>query len=1078
MRYFNKAMLVASAALCLNLSVFSQNITLKTGNVTVKEAMEQLKKSSGYSFVFSSVDVNTQKRVSVSVQNASIEEAVKQILKGQNGLDYEIKGKKIIIQKNSTPASSQQKKKVMGRVVDANGEAIIGATVVIKGTNEATITDIDGNFFINASPSDKLELSMLGFTPMVLTGDKISASSPIVMKEDVQMLDEVVAIGYGSVKKSDLTGSVANVSSEKLMNQAKMNDPIQALQGQIAGADITSGNSPGSTSSIIIRGYNTLMRSGGDAPLIIVDDAPFLGSIDQINPAEIEKIDILKDASSTAIYGARGANGVIIITTKRGSKDGKMSIEYDGYFGMGKSFRDFDVMDGEMYAAYREQAHINDGAGADNAFDEVQKRVMQSGNYVDWQKLMFDNWSYKTNHSVSINTSNGRNRNMVVLGYNKDQGIIDNMAYQRFTGRFTGDMELHKNVLLGYSISVAHTDTDLGDANVWRMGTRMDPISEVYDEDGNLNSFTNKWMMDKNLVNPILDTMKENVDVQNIRNNVTGNLNLNWTIIEGLKFKSTFTYSFASTEAGAYFSPKSNNRKLTYNGANYNKSTNQQLNFTNSLNYNKIFADIHKIDVTAVHDLQTYETNAIGLAGFNIPYYGKWYNVNEAQQDVTYGSSKNEWTLLSFMGRINYTLMDRYLFTLTGRYDGSSRLAKGHKWDFFPSAAVAWRINEEPFMKDLKNLSNLKLRLSYGVSGNTAVDTYATQGQYGRYPYSFGTDEVPAWGYVASLIANPQLGWERTAELNLGLDFGLFNNRITGTLDVYERNTYDLLMERTLPTITGYDRVWENIGQIRNRGFELSLQFVPVETKDFRLSISGNVSYNKNEIVKLFNGEEDYPANNWFIGQPVSVDRFYDYLGVWQLEDFKEAKKYKQEIGTPKLKDVDGNYIYDQNDMSIHNKIPKWLAGLTISGQYKQFDFSVYAYGRFDYGTRMGTLTYDMGSTRFNQIGIYDFWTYLNPINEYPRPTLEQNSYLSGSSWAWRDLSFVRIKNINLGYTLPKEISHRFRCNNFRVYVAVDNPFLFTRKDYKGIGLDPENCNSEASARPLTTFMFGLNMKF
>lgn len=231
MRYFNKAMLVASAALCLNLSVFSQNITLKTGNVTVKEAMEQLKKSSGYSFVFSSVDVNTQKRVSVSVQNASIEEAVKQILKGQNGLDYEIKGKKIIIQKNSTPASSQQKKKVMGRVVDANGEAIIGATVVIKGTNEATITDIDGNFSINASPSDKLELSMLGFTPMVLTGDKISASSPIVMKEDVQMLDEVVAIGYGSVKKSDLTGSVANVSSEKLMNQAKMNDPIQALQG-------------------------------------------------------------------------------------------------------------------------------------------------------------------------------------------------------------------------------------------------------------------------------------------------------------------------------------------------------------------------------------------------------------------------------------------------------------------------------------------------------------------------------------------------------------------------------------------------------------------------------------------------------------------------------------------------------------------------------------------------------------------------------------------------------------------------------------------------------------------------------
>ena len=1071
-----RAILMVMVALCLNITVYSQNITLIMNDVTVKKAMDELKKKSGYSFVFSSEDVNTKKKISVSVNRQDIHKAVEQILTNQ-GVTYEISGKNIIIKRISPDVKQEKVRLLSGRVVDNLGEPIIGATIVVKGTNNATITDLDGNFIISAASTDKLVLSMLGFISMEVVGSKIS-SHPIVMKEDIQMLDEVVAIGYGSVKKSDLTGAVTNIASEKIMNQAKMNDPIQALQGQIAGADITSGNSPGSTSSIIIRGYNTLMRSGGDAPLIVVDDAPFLGSIDQINPAEIEKIDVLKDASSTAIYGARGANGVIIITTKRGQKDGKIAIEYDGYFGMGKSFRDFDVMDGPTYAAYREQAHINDGAGADNAFDDVQKRVMQNGQYVDWQKLLFDDWSYKTNHSVSVNTSNGRNRNMVVLGYNKDQGIIDNMAYQRFTGRFTGDMDLHKNVVLGYSISVSHAHRDIGDANVWRMGTRMDPISEVYDADGNLNAYTNKWMLDKSLVNPILDTQKENVDVQNKRNNISGNLNLNWEIIKGLKFKTTFTYSFAATESGAYFGPKSNNRKLTFNGANYNKSTNQQLNFTNSLNYSKTFVTKHKLDATIVHDMQTYETDAVGLAGFDIPYYGMWYNVNEAQQQVTYGSNKNEWTLLSFMGRVNYTLLDRYLLTLTGRYDGSSRLAKGHKWDFFPSAAVAWRINEEPFMKELGNLSNFKLRLSYGVSGNTAVDTYATQGQYGRYPYTFGTDEVPAWGYVASLIANSELGWERTAELNVGLDFGIFNNRITGALDVYERNTYDLLMQRTLPTITGYNQVWQNIGQIRNRGFELSLQFVPVETKDFRLSISGNVSYNKNEIVKLFNGKEDYPANNWFIGQPVSVDRFYEYLGVWQLEDYQEAKKYKQEIGTAKLKDADGNYIYDQKDMDIYNKIPKWLAGMTINVQYKQFDFSIYAYGRFGYGTRMETLTYDTSSCRFNQIGIYDFWTYLNPINEHPRPSLEKNSYLASSSWAWRDLSFIRIKNINLGYTLPLKISRKFYCKSLRMYVAVDNPFLFTNSDYKGIGLDPENCNSEASARPLTTFMFGLNLKF
>ena len=538
-------------ALCLNVTVYSQNITLIMNDVTVKKAMDELKKRSGYSFVFSSEDVDTKKKVSVSVDRQDIHKAVEQILTNQ-GVTYEISGKNIIIKRISPDVKQEKVRLLSGRVVDNLGEPIIGATIVVKGTNNATITDLDGNFIISAASTDKLVLSMLGFISMEVVGSKIS-SHPIVMKEDIQMLDEVVAIGYGSVKKSDLTGAVTNIASEKIMNQAKMNDPIQALQGQIAGADITSGNSPGSTSSIIIRGYNTLMRSGGDAPLIVVDDAPFLGSIDQINPAEIEKIDVLKDASSTAIYGARGANGVIIITTKRGQKDGKIAIEYDGYFGMGKSFRDFDVMDGPTYAAYREQAHINDGAGADNAFDDVQKRVMQNGQYVDWQKLLFDDWSYKTNHSVSVNTSNGRNRNMVVLGYNKDQGIIDNMAYQRFTGRFTGDMDLHKNVVLGYSISVSHAHRDIGDANVWRMGTRMDPISEVYDADGNLNAYTNKWMLDKSLVNPILDTQKENVDVQNKRNNVSGNLNLNWEIIKGLKFKTTFTYSFAVTESGAYF---------------------------------------------------------------------------------------------------------------------------------------------------------------------------------------------------------------------------------------------------------------------------------------------------------------------------------------------------------------------------------------------------------------------------------------------------------------------------------------------------------------------------------------------
>jgi len=691
---------------------------------------------------------------------------------------------------------------------------------------------------------------------------------------------------------------------------------------------------------------------------------------------------------------------------------------------------------------------------------------------------MFNNWSYKTNHSVTVNTSTGKNRNLIVLGYNSDQGIISNMSYKRFTGRFTGDIELAKQFTLGYSVNFAHSITNVGDDSVWRSGTRMDPLSELYNENGDLNFYTNKWMQDYTMPNPIYDTRKENVDVQNKRNNASANLYSDWDITKELKFKTSLTYNYSSTESGAYFSPNSTNRHLSVNGASYNKATHEQFNFTNILSYVKQFNEIHKIDISAVQDLQKYETNAIGVAGFDIPYYGKWYNVNEAQTNISNGSVKSEWALLSFMGRINYNIKDRYLFTATGRYDGSSRLAKGHKWALFPSAAIAWRISEEPFVKTLEQISNLKLRLSYGVSGNTAVQPYATQGQYGRYPYTFGTSEVAAWGYVPSLIANPDMGWERTSEINLGLDYGFFNNRLSGSVDFYQRDTRDLLMQRNLPSTSGYTTVWENVGQIRNKGFEVAIQGVAVQTKDFSLTIKGTFSYNKNEIVKLFNGKQDSPGNNWFIGKPVSIDRFYKYIGVWQTADATEAAKYKQVVGTAKMEDKDGSYTYTTDDMDIYNKIPKWLAGLSVSAQWKNWDMSVYSYGRFDYGARMGTLTYDQSSCRFNQIGIKDFWTADNPTNVHPRAEMVAIGYLSGSSWAWRDLSFVRIKNINIGYTLPKSFIQKFGCKNLRAYMAVENPFLFTKSDYKGIGLDPENCNSEASARPLTTYMVGINIKF
>jgi TonB-linked SusC/RagA family outer membrane protein len=1064
-------LLITSALNLFAESSYSQDtrLSLDLKSVTVNEALKAIENSSEFFFIYNNELVNVNRKIDINAKDQTISKILSDIFTNQN-VDIIVIDRKIVLSP-TTMKGQQSGKKVTGKVTDQTGIALPGVSVVVKGTTTGVITDNGGNYILTSIPEKAvLQFSFIGMKSMdmAVTG---KSTINITLLDDAIELEEVVAVGYGTVKKRDLTGAVSNVSSETIMNQAKMNDAIQALQGQIAGADITSGNAPGATSSIHIRGYNSISASNN--PLIVIDDAPFGGRLNEINPAEIEKIDVLKDASSTAIYGSRGANGVIIITTKRGNKSGKLSVEYDGYHGVGKSYSNFDMMNGEEYADYRRAAYI--GVNNPTIFDDVQTRVLESGKSIDWQKQMFGGVSQKINHNLTVNMSNGKSRNMIVLGYNKDQGIVDNMSYERFTTRFTGDLELSKAFTIGYSTLLARSETNYGDASVWRFGTRIDPLSELYDENGLMKFYTNGWMQTFAHSNPLFDIKKENVDSKQLRNRLLGNLYASWTILNGLKFKTSVTYDNSSLESGAYFSPYSQNRQLAGNGANYSKPTENQITFTNILNYTNNIGKDHKIDASLVHDMQKYEYNSVGTAGFNIPYYGAWYNVNEAQLNITTQAGKNEWSILSFMGRINYGFKERYLFTFTGRYDGSSRLAAGNKWDFFPSAAFAWRIKEEQFMKSINFVTNLKLRLGYGVTGNTAIETYATQGQFGRYPYSFGTAEKSAIGYVPSLISNPNLGWEKTAEFNIGLDFGFFNNRLSGSADLYQRDTYDLLMTRNLPISSGYPDVWQNVGQTRNSGFELALQGVPIAKKNFKWTTNFTLSYNKNEIVKLFNGTEDSPGNKWFIGQPLYVEHIYKYDGVWQTGEADQAKLFSQIPGQGKYTDVNDNKKYDQADLFIYNKIPRWVGGFSTNLEYKQFDLGIYLYTRLDYGDRLGILTFELGGTRLNQLK-GDYWTPENPTNVQPKPNAVGDGYLMGSSFAFRDQSFIRVKNINLGYTIPASISNKIRSNKTRIYLAVENPYLWTKDEY--VGLDPENANSEADARPLTTFMIGLNVKF
>ena len=1067
-------MLLFAAIFCLHAeNAISQKITLQGDNLSLKDYLNTIEKQTDYLFIYDA-GVNVNKRISVNMVGKSIKEVLDN-LSTQLGLNYSQKGSYIVLssykaKETSAPVIAQQKKTITGVVTDDLGEPIIGANVIEKGTTNGIITDIDGKFTLEVAPGAVVQVSYIGYnTQEVKVGNQSTLN--IQLKEDTQALDEVVVVGYGSVKKRDLTGSVSQISSSSIQNQAVMKDPMQALQGKIAGADITMGNSPGASSTIVIRGYNSI--NAGNDPLIVVDDAPFGGKIDEINPAEIESIDVLKDASSTAIYGSRGANGVVIITTKRARKEAKLSVSYDGYVGVSKSFKNYDMMSGEKYADWKRMA--NYGKTDKEIFDDIQLKTLNSGQFVDWQDLMFSGTGYKTDHNVSINQSNGRNRNMLVLGYNKDQSIIDNMGYERFSARINGDMELAKNLTVGYSSLLALTTRNNGDNSVWKYGTVIDPLTEVYDENGDMRFYNSGWYQTVLHSNPLFDTDKNNVDNKEKRTRILLNLFADWEIIKGLKFRTSLTYGLSSIENGVYKSSTSQARQLASPSAEYKKTNEQQITFTNVLNYKKVLND-HSLDVSLVHDMQTDKAELVGLTGQDMPYYGSWFNVNEAPDVFTRLSSVRKWALLSFMGRVNYTFKDRYLLTLTGRYDGSSRLAKGNKWDFFPSVALAWRMNDESFLREVDWLSNLKLRLSWGNSGNTAISEYATQGALGKYVYYFGTTEQSAMGYLPTELANNQLGWESTEEYNVGVDFGFLNNRISGSIDGYIRNTRDLLMKRNLPINTGYEFTWQNVGKTRNSGIEIALNTVPVVTKDFRWTVDLTFGYNKNEIVELFNGKEDSPGNKWFIGQPLYVERLYKYIGVWQYGEKEEAAKYGREPGNPKIEDVNNNGVYDEGDLHTFNKIPKWTAGLSTGFYYKNFDLNVYFYTRQKYGQLLGVLTDEAGSTRYNHLDV-DFWTPDNPSNACPKPAITNpQELLVSSDYAYRDLSFIRLKNINLGYTLPKEISKKFYSEKFRVYFMVENPYTWTKSDY--VGLDPENCNSYTDHRPLTSFIFGVNASF
>lgn len=982
----------------------------------------------------------------------------------------------------------QQSTKIKGTVFDVNGDPIIGATIQVKGTANATITNVDGLFEVSAAEKSVIIISYIGFQTQEITVGT-QKNLKVVLKEDNEMLDEVVVVGYGSVKKSDLTGAVSSVSNESLIRGGKAS-AVASMQGTVPGVNIVrTRNKPGSSYDINIRGLASI--SGSTAPLIVVDGMPG-ADLENINPDDIEKIDILKDASSTAIYGSRATNGVVIVTTKKGAV-GKPQITYNGYVGM-KTYTNMpDFMDGDEFVQFiREFYRSSQGNGEyipdEQIFtDPSELKAVKEHKYFDWVDAL-SSPALITNHTIAASGGTDVARYSFSGGYYYEDGMIDTQDYTRYNLKSTVDIAPNDKVKFGGSLYLTHSIQNRGNGNVLVDMLRMCPTQHPTDL---ITGETVYRFPGNNMMNPL--TTLDNEAYRNKVINVLANVYLAITPVKGLELKSSFSPNLVANQVGTFYDVWS---KEMGGGANGGKSSYDKNNYTNwvwdnmiSYQWNK---GVHNLNVMGVFSLQQNQTEELGGAVKDLKYTSLWYNL--AGGAMTSLTSKYVQTnLMSYLGRMSYNLMDKYLLTASLRYDGSSRLADGNKWSLFPSVAVAWRLSEEEFMK-ADWLSNLKLRVSYGQTGNDNVAAYQTEGILSGAKYaSFGSSNVI--GYVPGNLQNMSLGWERTNEYNIGIDYGFFNNRISGSIEYYNRLTKDLIMSKALPIHLGYSSVNDNVGSVRNQGVEFVVNTENIRTKDFSWRTTWSFAYNKNEIVDLeykeelgvyaseLSGKQGDFKNRWIIGQPITANIVLQSDGVWQLDEAEEAAKYGAKPGQYRIKDYNGDYAYNDKDLIIYGKrTPDITGGFTNTFAYRNFDLAIHAY--YSFGAKQAGYFVENnlpGGERFNRLNV-NYWTPENPSNEYAQPGntgpsggVGVNSKTGAYSRQCLNTDFVKVAYITLGYTFSKKVIGNY-LNRLRVYATVQNPFTFT--GFKGI--DPEYPSGWPGNTDFMTsnWTFGVNVSF
>ena len=827
MNYIQKAILIAGAAFCFNLTMSAQDITLKNKNITVKEAMEELKKTSGYSFVFSSKDVNTKKKISISANKASIEEVVNQILKGQTDLTYEIRDKKIIVRKAVSNAAPAQAGKVKGTITDATGMPVIGAAVKEKGTSNGVVSDIDGNFALEVGANATLEISYIGYKTLEVKASQQPMN--ITMVEDAEMLDEVVVVGYGSQRKSDLTGGITSVKAEQL-EMVTSNNLLDKLAGQVPGLSITTGNArPGEEQSLRIRGINSLTAS--NTPLIVLDGIPYNGALGDIDPEIIESLSVLKDASSAAIYGSRGSNGVILIQTKKG-KQGKAQVTYKGQVGLEQAQSRLNLMDGPEYLQMRQDYYRQkmgwEGSqlDAENILHPIELPNYKAGISTDWQDLVFRN-ALTNRHTVSITGGTESTQYSATVSNLKQEGVMKNTGIRRTNVSLNVVQDLNSWLKIGIGTQFVDKDIDKNQPYM-EAALKMSPYGQFLDEEGRYIDYP----MDETLFYNPMANINATTD-NKYRNLFLSGFAEVQLPVKGLSYRTNFGYNYRSSFEGSYYGRNTLSGKTVDGSASIYNRHYWDYTWENLINYDRQFGK-HKLNLTGLFSMQqTSDQSATQSAECFVNDDSEYHNMNAGEKNQKVTSGLTETSTLSYMFRVNYNYDNRYMLTLTGRADGYSAFGANNKYAFFPSAAVAWNISSEDFMENLRDswLDMLKLRVSYGSNGNQAISAYQTLDRLSMAKYIWGDGGTTANGtYLGfSSVGNPNLKWETTHSFNVGIDFSLFKDRLSGTIEAYVANTKDLLMSRSVPIMNGFQSIMDNIGQTRNKGVEISLNSVNIQ---------------------------------------------------------------------------------------------------------------------------------------------------------------------------------------------------------------------------------------------------------